>query len=672
MQELLPPFILNELNLYIANFEAEFLKNLADIIGTEKTPSKIRTLLVQYLKSVKVSKFADIDQSILLTAMLLCYWSKEYETILTLYDKFQDKIDPKNLSIHACNLLSLRDMYKLEDYEKARDKILVLAEEIPDKKQKEFVFLSVGEFSAKTQKRPEFGYKALNELLRYLIEIDDLAAQFPFILDALLTDLVHFAYTLADETLKELWIDSAVKRAQNYGNSGMLSSLYDLLISLSLKEYNIQEAEDYYEKGMNYAQKIGSERLQAILELSSAEMKKMQGDQDHALEIYQSLLEKPEVSTPIEIEIYERIGNIYLLKDEIPKADEYYTKAHKINEKLGFLYPMIEIVYGFINYLKEDDHGESLDMGLQLAEEQFDFNSMSYYYFFKGLYHQKKVDLATAVQYFERALEFFENQMIFEGILYTYAALADSYFEMYRITEDDKFAQQFLYFIDNLLGVTEELKHSTYVDAIIAKAGYYQYRNMEKEANRTLKNGIEYSEKNNLEDRIDELKIGLEEKTALIQELRGSRRLFSRIMRYSFGSHKKIPIILYLLLVIDEGGLPLYSYNFSKKENIDDLLISGLITAIINFSQEVLGKGVETLRSINHQGRAVIIEQQNNVMAVLVADNETFESRLQVRKFLKEAVNQIRQKLGKDPVKQEELGPLVESIFEESPFTLDD
>ncbi len=672
MQELLPPFVLNELQLYISDFETEFFESLASIIGSEKEPSRVRNLLVKHLKDLKVSKFGEIDQYLLLTTMLLCYWSKEYETNLSLYNKFQGQINQENLSIHACNLLSLRDMYHLKEFDSARDKILTLAERITDKKQREFVVLSVGEFSAKTQKRPEFGYKALNELLRYLIEIDDLATQFPFILDALLTDLVHFAYTLADETLKELWIDSAVKRAQNYGNFGMLSSLYDLLISLSLKEYNLEEAEDHYEKGMNYAKKIGSERLQAILELSSAEMNKMHGDQDEALEIYQKLLEKSDISTPLEIEILERIGNIYLLKDDLPQADEYYTKAHMINKELGFLYPMIEIVYGFINFLKEDDHGESLDMGLQLAEEQFDFNSMSYYYFYKGLYHQKKVDLATAVNFYERALEFFENQMIFEGILYTYAALADSYLEMFRITEEDKFAQQFLYFIDNLLGVTEELKHSVYVDAIITKAGYYQYRNMEKEAIKTLENGIEYSEINNFEDRIDELKIGLEEKNALIQELRGSRRLFSRIMKYSFGTHKKIPIMLYLLLVIDEGGLPLYSYNFSKKENIDNLLISGLISAIISFSQEVLGKGVETLRSITHQGRAVIIEQQDNVMAVLVADNETFESRLQVRKFLKEAVNQIRQKLGKEPVKQEELGPLVKSIFDESPFTLDE
>ena len=110
---------------------------------------------------------------------------------------------------------------------------------------------------------------------------------------------------------------------------------------------------------------------------------------------------------------------------------------------------------------------------------------------------------------------------------------------------------------------------------------------------------------------------------------------------------------------------------FSKKESIDDLLVSGLITAIINFSAEVLGKGTETLRSINHEGRAVIIEKQENVMAVLVADTETFESRLQVRKFLKESVSKLRHKLALEQVNEEEFHPLVESIFEASPFSLE-
>ena len=93
MQELLPPFVLNELQLYISDFETEFFESLASIIGSEKEPSRVRNLLVKHLKDLKVSKFGEIDQYLLLTTMLLCYWSKEYETNLSLYNKFQGQIN---------------------------------------------------------------------------------------------------------------------------------------------------------------------------------------------------------------------------------------------------------------------------------------------------------------------------------------------------------------------------------------------------------------------------------------------------------------------------------------------------------------------------------------------------------------------------------------------------
>ena len=306
---------------------------------------------------------------------------------------------------------------------------------------------------------------------------------------------------------------------------------------------------------------------------------------------------------------------------------------------------------------------------MQLAEDQFDFNAMSYYYFYKGLYSQKKVNLSDAVEQFERALEFFENQVILEGIVYSYGKLAESYFEMYRITENNEFAENFLYYIDSLLNVTLELEHPLYIDAMIIKASYYQYRDLEQRAVEKLQVALSFAEKLELEEKIEELKIRLRDKPSILQELKGSKRLFNRIRKFSFGEHKKIPIVLYLLLVIDEGGLPLYSHKFTETKDMDDLLVSGLITAIINFSSEVLGKGVETLRSINHEGRAVIIEQQENIMAVLVADNETFVCRLQVRKFLKEAITKIKDNISIKTIDQEEFQPIVNDVFSESPFT---
>ncbi len=665
----LPAFVVNEVEIYIGINKSEFFDRISKIISSSKKEETVRTSLENYLSN-KTDLEDKTDQMIILTFFLLSYWSKEYDSVIDYFNKFNETIDKLNLSLLVLHTLSLRNMFSFEEFKKFNIESEKLVDELEDSREKDFLRLSLKEFSAETEKRPELGYKALNEILRYLLKMDDLSKQFPFILDALLSDLVNFAYVIVDDTLKDLWIESAVKRAESFNNDGMLCSLYDLLTNISMKEYDMKKAEEYIEKGVNIAKKLKSDRLLVTMQLNIATMEKMNGKLNGALVIYKNMLKIENLLIPTKIQIIEKIGEIYLLNEESEKAEEFYETAHELNKKNGFIYALLEITYGYLQLQAKKDDGEALKFGMQLAEEQFDFNAMSYFYFYKGIYLQKKVNLADAVEQFERALEFFENQVILEGIVYSYGKLAECYFEMFRITENNEFAEKFLYYIDSLLNVTQELEHPLYIDAMIIKASYFQYRDLEERAIEMLQTALAFAEELELEEKITELNIRLKDKPSLIKELKGSNRLFNRIRKFSFGTHKKIPIVLYLLLVIDEGGLPLYSYNFTETKGMDDLLVSGLITAIINFSSEVLGKGVETLRSINHEGRAVIIEQQENIMAVLVADNETFVCRLKVRKFLKEAVTKIKENITIKTIDQEEFQPLVHEVFFDPPFTL--
>ncbi|MHA1345706.1 MAG: tetratricopeptide repeat protein, partial [Candidatus Heimdallarchaeaceae archaeon] len=601
----LPAFIVNEVETYIGDDKSEYFDRLSKIIASSKKEEMLRTSLEQYFSN-KAALEDQTDQMLILTYFLLSYWSMEYDSVNDFFIKFNDTIDKRNLSLLALQTLSLRNVFNFEESKKLNIEIEKVIDELEDSREKDFLNLSLMEFSAETEKRPEFGYKALNEILRFLLKMDDLSLQFPFILDALLSDLVNFAYVIVDDNLKELWIESAVLRAENFNNDGMLCSLYDLLTNISMKEYNMKKAVEYIEKGVNIAKKLKSDRLLVTMQLNIATKEKMNGKLNGALVIYENLLKTENLFIPTKIQILEKIGEICLLNEETEKAEEFYETAHKLNKKNGFIYALLEITYGYLLWQAKKDNGEALKFGMQLAEEQFDFNAMSYFYFYKGIYLQKKVNLADAVEQFERALEFFENQVILEGIVYSYGKLAESYFEMFRITENNEFAEKFLYYIDSLLNVTLELEHPLYIDAMIIKASYFQYRDLEQRAVEKLQVALTFAEKLELEEKIKELKIRLRDKPSLLQELKGSTRLFNRIRKFSFGTHKKIPIVLYLLLVIDEGGLPLYSYNFTETKGMDDLLVSGLITAIINFSSEVLGKGVETLRSINHEGRAVI------------------------------------------------------------------
>jgi len=666
----LPAFIVNEVETYIGEDKSEYFDRISKIIHSSKKEEVVRNSLEHYFSN-KVALEDQTDQMLILTYFLLSYWSNEYDSVNNYFNKFNDTIDKQNLSLLVLHALSLRNMSNFAEFKKFKIEVEKVVDELEESREKDFLSLSLKEFSAKTEKRPEFGYKALNEILRYLLNMDDLSLQFPFILDTLLSDLVNFAYVISDDNLKDLWIESAVKRAENFNNDGMLCSLYDLLAKISMKEYDMKKTVEYIEKGGSIAKKLKSDRLLITIQLNIATKEKMNGKLNEALIIYEKILKTENLFIPIKIQVLEKIGEIYLLNEESEKAEEYYETAHNLNQENEFIYASLEITYGYLKLIHKKDDGEALKFGMQLAEEQFDFNAMSYFYFYKGLYSQKKVNLSDAVEQFERALEFFENQVILEGIVHSYGKLAESYFEMFRITENNEFADRFLYYIDNLLNVTLELEHPLYVDALIIKASYFQYRGLDKRAKEKLQIALVFAEEHELEEKIEELKIRLKDKLSLLQELKGSKRLFNRIRKFSFGDHKKIPTILYLLLVIDEGGLPLFSYNFSKTKDIDDLLVSGLITAIINFSSEVLGKGVDTLRSINHEGRAVIIEQQENIMAVLVADNETFESRLQVRKFLKEAIIKVKENISVKVINQEEFQPIVKEVFSDSPFTVE-
>ncbi len=669
MKTNLPAFIVNEVEIHIGDDKSEFFNRISKIISSNGKEEIVRKSLENYF-SKKVALEDQTDQMLILTYFLLSYWCKEYDSVIDYYSKFNDTIDKRNLSLLVLHALSLRNMFNFDEFKKFKIEVEKIVNEHEDSREKEFLILSLKEFSAKIEKRPEFGYKALNEILRYLLNMDDLSKKFPFILDALLSDLVNFAYVIADDNLKDLWIESAVKRAENYDNEGMLCSLYDLLANISMKEYDMKKAVEYIEKGVNLAKNLKSDRLLVIMQLNIATKEKMNGKLNEALVIYKNTLKISNLLKPTKIQVLEKIGEIYFLNEDSKKAEEYYETAHNLNEENGFIYALLEITYGYLKLLNKKDDGEALKFGLQLAEDQFDFNAMSYFYFYRGLYSQKKVNLSDAVEQFERALEFFENQVILEGIVYSYGKLAESYFEMYRITENNEFADKFLYYIDSLLNVAQELEHPLYIDAMIIKASYYQYRDLNKRAKEKLQIALTFAEQLGLDEKIEELKIRLRDKPSLLQELKGSKRLFNRIRKFSYGAHKKIPIVLYLLLVIDEGGLPLYSHKFTETKEMDDLLVSGLITAIINFSSEVLGKGVETLRSINHEGRAVIIEQQENIMAVLVADNETFVCRLKVRKFLKEAVTKIKDNISIKTIDQEEFQPIVNDVFSESPFTI--
>ncbi|UJG44128.1 MAG: hypothetical protein K9W46_02850 [Candidatus Heimdallarchaeum endolithica] len=664
MKSFLPKFVLNEIDIYLEDSQKTILEEkIENIVSNVSDYDSIAKDVTSFLLEMDISDLTIYDKMLVITSVLLNYWKKDYSFILKIYEKFHSTDLP--LSVKICFLLIFQESFDLDNFNFWREEIEEHIENITNTAEKEFLSTAIEQFASKLEQRPEVGYRSMNQLIRSLEENEQISYQYPFVFEALELELIQYSNILADEVFSEIWVESARRRAEVMENYGMLVQVNSLIASILVKEYHLEKAKEKIEEGLEIAKKINSPILAAQIELSNALLLKMEGKLNEALKLYEEIAKVKNLPQTFQLDIYSKIGEIYLNKDEIIKAEEYYLKAHKINKKLNYFNPLVEIVIGYINLLLEKDEGEALDKGLKIAEEQFDFSSIPYYYFYKGIYEQQRVNLTLSIEYLEKALNSFEHQKNFEGIVYTNGALAESYLQIYKLLHDDKYSSQFLYYIDNLIEILKELNNPLYVEAIKTKAGYYLDKGLIKNAEDLFIDGIEFAKIRRLKEEEEELKESLTNKKNLSKiTLEGTQILFRKIRMFSFGKHKTVPTKLYLLLVINEAGIPLISHSFTEEEMIDKVLVSGLISAIINFSSEVLGKGEETLRSINHEGKAVIVEKRGNVMGILVAEDENFEMRLELRQFLQRALDKL---VSEQPIVREndsEIISIIEEVFE--------
>jgi hypothetical protein len=103
------------------------------------------------------------------------------------------------------------------------------------------------------------------------------------------------------------------------------------------------------------------------------------------------------------------------------------------------------------------------------------------------------------------------------------------------------------------------------------------------------------------------------------------------------GHLKEVPTPnLHSLIVVDRGsGLPAFVYHFDTTLKMDSSMISGFISAITAFSDQLLGdKGL--LRSINHEGFTLMMEHTPDRVVTLIAARETFDVRYMLATFGKQ------------------------------------
>lgn len=88
------------------------------------------------------------------------------------------------------------------------------------------------------------------------------------------------------------------------------------------------------------------------------------------------------------------------------------------------------------------------------------------------------------------------------------------------------------------------------------------------------------------------------------------------------------------VFIISESGLPLYYNTFGEKGS-DEILVSGFLAAITEFSQALSSSQEGSLQTILHANYAILLEKQMGFIFGIIVAEESYQVRLLLRRFIK-------------------------------------
>ena len=92
-----------------------------------------------------------------------------------------------------------------------------------------------------------------------------------------------------------------------------------------------------------------------------------------------------------------------------------------------------------------------------------------------------------------------------------------------------------------------------------------------------------------------------------------------------------IPEVPGLLLIIGEGGFPLFSNLFSESYSVEEDLISGFLSAFNSFSSEIFSKGLDRAKFGDH---TLLMQSINGFSVCYLFKGQTFHAKQKLSRFI--------------------------------------
>jgi len=437
-------------------------------------------------------------------------------------------------------------------------------------------------------------------------------------------------------------VDTLEEMARSRNHRMMLALVENLRGNICSFRGEFDRAKEHYLRLQSASAKLSFDLGHAMalnnlgnLMLSMLKLEEAFGYLDGALELMQVEYGK--------IMPLTNLGELSIIMGRYEDAEKYLTQAIRIDEKVkrGILEPYTWYAVLLTKTSRFPEARKYLKKAKAMAKSSEKPLEQGAYLYARGVYDTSQHKFAAAIKHFEKALRTAKDNDILELLVHVKPQLAKMYVESHSITKDPEDITSAAYHIGDLIQISKEQGlQDLYAEALLLRSDIMKLAGKRLEAKGDLERALSVASFTGNYRLEEEANIRLREviapeAQAMEMDREGFSKAIDRVSAFKpAGSLKQVPTpTVSALIAIDRtSGLPEYVYYFDTKVQVDSSLVSGFVTAISSFTNELM-ETQGLLRSINHEGFALLMEHTESRTVALVASEETFDIRYLLREF---------------------------------------
>ncbi|NPD88821.1 MAG: tetratricopeptide repeat protein [Asgard group archaeon] len=426
---------------------------------------------------------------------------------------------------------------------------------------------------------------------------------------------------------------------------------------------SLQESMLLLEQSLVKGRALNNSIIVAKCNVAIGEIYRLKGDFGKALQFYNTaLIYHQELGNIYGMAItYNNVGIVYYSKGDLDNALEYFSKSLARSLEINFKFTVVESSYYLINILSNKNQFAEAEKYLELSKKTSKEHSGTMIFYYSILSEAillRKINRFYSLGRAQEILQsIIERNLVYQEInVHAMLNLCEILLHELRFTDNRtilsdleeltnkilKIAQQ--QFSKSLLAEVYWLKgRLALLDTDIGKASGFLSQAQAIAEGQDLENLARRisNDHDNLLSEVNKWKNLIEENVSLADRIKESKidnLVLNMINRATFELDEIENDIPVMLIILNENGIPLFSMQFGDDTKVDQVLLSGFLSAINNIVQEIFAtEGL--IRRIEHQNYLLIFQNIENIIVCYAFKGSSYSARKKVETFASKLVS---------------------------------